>query len=93
MQTINESTFQNRMHELETRITRLREQVKFNKGQLDEAKEKQIRALEDQYKLLKAELEKKEVSARMAYSTLSSSAKKAWDELWTGVERAYHNLH
>ncbi len=93
MQTINESTFQNRMHELETRISRLRDQAKLSQGDLDEAKEKQIQALEDQYKLLKAELEKKQISAKMAYSNLSNSTKKAWDELWTGVDRAFHNLH
>ncbi len=93
MQTVSENNFKDRMHELETRIATLKERAKISKKSANDASEKQVRALEDQYNLLRAELEKKEATAKKAYSDLSEGAKKAWDELWTGVDRAFKNVH
>ena len=81
------------MHELESKIATLRERARTSRKKADGATEDQVRAFEDQYRLFKAEMEKKELAAKGAYTELSESAKKAWDELWTGVDKAYKNIH
>lgn len=89
----SDATLDNEMRQLESRLATMRERIRKGKELSAKGFENQVRTLEDQFDYFKADLEKKKIKSNRAYSELSEATKKAWDELWTGVHKAYKQVH
>jgi chromosome segregation ATPase len=90
---MNESMSQKEIQEMDSKIAALKERAKLTEGEAKKALSQQMRAIEDQFELLKARMGRTEAKAKTASQELAQGAQRAWDELKDSVEKASRSIH
>lgn len=81
------------INEMDKKIALLKERAKLSEGRAQKGFEDQMRALEDQFELLKARFGEAEQKAKSASSEMTTGFKEAWGKLKDSVEKASSQLH
>jgi hypothetical protein len=90
---MDESMNKKEIQEMDSKIAALKERAKLTEGEAKKALGQQMRAIEDQFELLKARMGRTEVKAKTASQELALGAQRAWDELKDSVEKASRSIH
>ncbi len=93
MREAYQPTMKDEISQLESRMAALKEKAKFSRDEASEAVKQQVRALENQYKYCRTKVDNKRLESKLAYNEMTEAAQKAWDELWTGVDQAFKQIH
>lgn len=89
----NSNISQSEIGEMDKQIALLKERARNSEAQAKEGIEKQLRALEDQFEVIKAQLGKSEAQARAASSEVKTGVMEAWSKLKDSVESASKHIH